>query len=80
MSKFNEIGMFKITYIELLVQPTYCSNAYTGHSSHVMSLDFHPKKTDLFCFSDSNYEIRYWNISPFSCTRVFKVGSQSSFF
>lgn len=50
-------------------------NAYTGHGSHVMSLDFHPKKTDLFCFSDSNNEIRYWNISPFSCTRVFKVGS-----
>ena len=57
------------------MQPTYCVNAYTGHGSHVMSLDFHPKKTDLFCFSDSNNEIRYWNISPFSCTRVFKVGS-----
>ncbi|RVW68821.1 Transcriptional corepressor LEUNIG-like [Vitis vinifera] len=56
-------------------KPTYCVNAYTGHGSHVMSLDFHPKKTDLFCFSDSNNEIRYWNISPFSCTRVFKGGN-----
>ncbi|MCD9643200.1 hypothetical protein HAX54_030450, partial [Datura stramonium] len=24
--------------------PSYCLHAYTGHSSHVMSLDFHPKK------------------------------------
>uniref|UniRef100_A0A5B7AHE2 Putative transcriptional corepressor LEUNIG-like n=1 Tax=Davidia involucrata TaxID=16924 RepID=A0A5B7AHE2_DAVIN len=55
--------------------PSYCLHAYTGHTSHVMSLDFHPKKNDLFCFCDSNNEIRYWNISPFSCTRVSKGGS-----
>ncbi|CAK9168211.1 unnamed protein product [Ilex paraguariensis] len=53
--------------------PSYCLHAYTGHTAHVMSLDFHPKKNDLFCFCDSNYEIRYWNISPFSCARVSKV-------
>jgi WD40 repeat protein len=52
--------------------PSYCLNAYTGHASHVMSLDFHPKKNDLFSFCDSNSEIRYWNISPFSCTRISK--------
>uniref|UniRef100_M1BHS1 STY-L protein n=1 Tax=Solanum tuberosum TaxID=4113 RepID=M1BHS1_SOLTU len=52
--------------------PSYCLHAYTGHSHHVMSLDFHPKKNDLFCFCDSNNEIRYWSISPFSCTRVSK--------
>lgn len=39
-----------------------------------MSLDFHPKKNDLFCFCDSKNEIRYWNTTPFSCTRVSKVG------
>lgn len=55
------------------LQPGYCLNSYTGHPSHVMSLDFHPKKNDLFCFCDSNNEIRYWSISPFSCTRVSKV-------
>ncbi|KAL3620462.1 hypothetical protein CASFOL_035374 [Castilleja foliolosa] len=54
--------------------PSYCLQAYTGHSSHVMSLDFHPKKNDLFCFCDSKNEIRYWSISPFSCTRVSKQG------
>ncbi|PRQ25556.1 putative transcription factor WD40-like family [Rosa chinensis] len=52
--------------------PNYCLQAYTGHSAPVMSLDFHPKKTDLFCFCDSDNEIRYWNISPFSCTRISK--------
>ncbi|KAK4408217.1 Transcriptional corepressor LEUNIG [Sesamum angolense] len=45
-----------------------------AYTAHVMSLDFHPKKNDLFCFCDSNNEIRYWSISPFSCTRISKVG------
>nr|XP_016487635.1 PREDICTED: transcriptional corepressor LEUNIG_HOMOLOG-like isoform X2 [Nicotiana tabacum]XP_018629374.1 transcriptional corepressor LEUNIG_HOMOLOG-like isoform X2 [Nicotiana tomentosiformis] len=57
--------------------PSYCLNSYTGHTSHVMSLDFHPKKNDLFCFCDSNNEIRYWSISPFSCTRVSKQGGSA---
>ncbi|XP_015088088.1 transcriptional corepressor LEUNIG_HOMOLOG-like isoform X2 [Solanum pennellii] len=57
--------------------PSYCLHAYTGHSYHVMSLDFHPKKNDLFCFCDSNNEIRYWSISPFSCTRVSKQGGSA---
>ncbi|KAK2984343.1 hypothetical protein RJ640_026967 [Escallonia rubra] len=38
--------------------PSYCLHAYTGHTSHVISLDFHPKKNDLFCFCDSANEIR----------------------
>ncbi|KAM7496211.1 hypothetical protein LguiA_020625 [Lonicera macranthoides] len=57
--------------------PSYCLHAYTGHSSHVISLDFHPKKNDLFCFCDNNNEIRYWNISPFSCTRISKQGGSA---
>ncbi|XP_059660269.1 transcriptional corepressor LEUNIG_HOMOLOG-like [Cornus florida] len=57
--------------------PSYCLQAYTGHGSHVMSLDFHPKKNDLFCFCDSSNEIRYWNISPFSCTRISKQGGSA---
>ncbi|CAH1447199.1 unnamed protein product [Lactuca virosa] len=55
--------------------PSYCLHAHMGHTSHVMSLDFHPKKTDLFCFCDSNNEIQYWNMNPFQCTRVSKGGS-----
>jgi|UniRef100_A0A2N9ITU7 WD40 repeat protein len=54
--------------------PSYCMPAYTAHTSAVMSLDFHPKKTDLLCFCDNDNEIRYWNINPFSCTRIFKGG------
>ncbi|XP_076926700.1 transcriptional corepressor LEUNIG_HOMOLOG-like isoform X3 [Bidens hawaiensis] len=54
--------------------PSYCLHAHTGHKAHVMSLDFHPKKNDLFCFCDSDTEIRYWNLNPFVCTRISKVG------
>ncbi|QCE05471.1 Ca2+/calmodulin-dependent protein kinase [Vigna unguiculata] len=55
--------------------PTFSLQAYSGHTSHVVSLDFHPKKNDLFCSCDDNNEIRFWNISQYSCTRVFKGGS-----
>ncbi|CAL0303083.1 unnamed protein product [Lupinus luteus] len=55
--------------------PSFSLQAYTGHTAHVMSLDFHPKKNDLFCSSDANNEIRFWNISQYSCTRVSKGGS-----
>uniref|UniRef100_A0A2P2IP79 Transcriptional corepressor LEUNIG_HOMOLOG-like isoform X2 n=1 Tax=Rhizophora mucronata TaxID=61149 RepID=A0A2P2IP79_RHIMU len=55
--------------------PSYSLQAYTGHSSPVMSIDFHPKKTDLFCFSDQCNEISYWNASSFSCSRVSKGGT-----
>lgn len=48
---------------------------YTLHNSPVMSLDFHPKKTELFCFCDNENEIHYWNISPFSCVRISKGGT-----
>ncbi|KAM7259022.1 hypothetical protein ACFE04_014763 [Oxalis oulophora] len=55
--------------------PSYSLHTYTGHASHVLSLDFHPKKNDLFCSCDSNNEIRYWNMNQYSCTRVFKGGN-----
>nr|UUJ75337.1 WD40 transcription factor [Juglans regia] len=54
--------------------PGYSLRTFTGHSSAVMSLDFHPNKDDLFCSCDSNGEIRYWSINNGSCTRVFKGG------
>ncbi|WJX17496.1 hypothetical protein P8452_07405 [Trifolium repens] len=55
--------------------PSFSLQAYSGHTSHVASLDFHPKKNDIFCSCDDNNEIRLWNISQYSCTRVFKGGS-----
>lgn len=58
----------------VFLQPSYSLHAHTGPTP-VMSLDFHPKKTDLFCFSDNDNEIRYFNINPFACTRVSKVCS-----
>ncbi|KAI4354397.1 hypothetical protein L6164_003262 [Bauhinia variegata] len=55
--------------------PAYCMKEYSGRSSPVMSLDFHPQKTDLFCFCDGDNGIHYWNINSASCTRVSKGGS-----
>ncbi|KAF4374671.1 hypothetical protein G4B88_004923 [Cannabis sativa] len=49
--------------------PNYSMRTYSGHTSHVLSLDFHPKKTDLMCSCDANSEIRYWNLSQYSSTR-----------
>ncbi|KAF5193116.1 Transcriptional corepressor leunig [Thalictrum thalictroides] len=56
-------------------EPSYCLHTFTGHGSHVMSLDFHPKKSDMFCSCDSNSEIRFWSVSQYSCTHVSKGGS-----
>ncbi|KAJ8432541.1 hypothetical protein Cgig2_009305 [Carnegiea gigantea] len=58
-----------------MLQPSYCLNICPGRGTHVMSLDFHPKKNDLFCFCDSNNEIHYWSMNPFSCMRVSKGGT-----
>ncbi|KAH1054642.1 hypothetical protein GYH30_023433 [Glycine max] len=55
--------------------PSRCVQEYSGHSSAIMSLDFHPKKTEVFCFCDGENEIRYWNINSATCTRVTKGAS-----
>ncbi|KAJ9154025.1 hypothetical protein P3X46_027404 [Hevea brasiliensis] len=57
------------------VDPRYSLQTYTGHTSHVMSLDFHPKKNDLFCSCDGNNEIRLWNVNQYSSTRISKGGT-----
>ncbi|KAI3760243.1 hypothetical protein L1987_50636 [Smallanthus sonchifolius] len=74
-TQFGTVSLDKSVRIWDAANPSYCLNAYTTHTSHIMSLDFHPKKTDLFCFCDGDDEIRYWNINPFQCTRVSKGGS-----
>ncbi|KAH6760663.1 transcriptional corepressor LEUNIG [Perilla frutescens var. frutescens] len=55
--------------------PSYSLRTFTGHSSGVMSLDFHPNKDDLICSCDGDGEIRYWSINNGSCARVFKGGT-----
>nr|XP_023870421.1 transcriptional corepressor LEUNIG-like [Quercus suber]POE88781.1 transcriptional corepressor leunig [Quercus suber] len=57
------------------MQPGYSLRTFTGHSSTVMSLDFHPNKDDLICSCDGDGEIRYWSINNGSCQRVFKGGT-----
>ncbi|CAI9107800.1 OLC1v1007246C1 [Oldenlandia corymbosa var. corymbosa] len=53
-------------------KPGHCLHAYTAHPSQILSLDFHPKKNDVFCFSDASDEVRYWDINPLSCARLSK--------
>ncbi|XP_038878701.1 transcriptional corepressor LEUNIG_HOMOLOG-like isoform X3 [Benincasa hispida] len=48
---------------------------FTGHSTGVTSLDFHPSKDDLICSSDISSEIRYWSIKNGSCVGIFKGGA-----
>ncbi|TYK00063.1 transcriptional corepressor LEUNIG_HOMOLOG-like isoform X2 [Cucumis melo var. makuwa] len=48
---------------------------FTGHSTGVASLDFHPSKDDLICSSDISNEIRYWSIKNGSCVGIFKGGA-----
>ncbi|KAJ4708365.1 Transcriptional corepressor LEUNIG [Melia azedarach] len=52
--------------------PGYSLRTFKGHSTTVMSLDFHPSKEDLLCSCDDNSEIRYWSITNGSCAGVFK--------
>lgn len=52
--------------------PGFSLRTFMGHSTSVMSLDFHPNKDDLICSCDGDGEIRYWSINNGSCTRVFK--------
>ncbi|KAG7568592.1 WD40 repeat [Arabidopsis thaliana x Arabidopsis arenosa] len=54
--------------------PGYFLRTITGHSAPVMSLDFHPKKTELLCSCDSNNDIRFWDINA-SCVRAVKGAS-----
>ncbi|MQM01692.1 hypothetical protein Taro_034447 [Colocasia esculenta] len=52
--------------------PHTCLHTFTGHNSPVMSVDFHPKKTDVFCSCDGNGEMRLWSANSLSLSRVSK--------
>ncbi|KAH6773689.1 hypothetical protein C2S52_003405 [Perilla frutescens var. hirtella] len=43
-----------------------------GHADQVMSMDFHPRKTNLLCSCDCNDEIKLWHVKESSCFRSFK--------
>ncbi|KAI5657111.1 hypothetical protein M9H77_25904 [Catharanthus roseus] len=52
----------------------------TGHTEHVMSLDFHPVKMDLLCSCDSGNNIRFWNVNNSSCSHVSEgAGARARF-
>uniref|UniRef100_M4E296 LisH domain-containing protein n=1 Tax=Brassica campestris TaxID=3711 RepID=M4E296_BRACM len=57
-------------------KPGYFVRTISGHNAPVMSLDFHPKKTDLFCSCDTNNEIRFWSINAANCLRAQGASTQ----
>lgn len=50
-------------------------HTFRGHSTCVMSVDFHSNRDDLICSCDGNGEIRYWSITNSNCAGVFKGGT-----
>ncbi|CAM8983918.1 unnamed protein product [Rhodiola kirilowii] len=54
--------------------PRYSLRTFSGHSTKVTSLDFHPCKDDIVCSADANGEINYWSITNGKCCRFFKGG------
>ncbi|XP_020202969.1 transcriptional corepressor LEUNIG [Cajanus cajan] len=55
--------------------PFYSHRIFTGHSTAIMSIDFHSNIDDLVCSCDGDGEIRYWSINNGSCGRVFTGGT-----
>ncbi|KAF1895736.1 hypothetical protein Lal_00037852 [Lupinus albus] len=74
-SQLATASMDKSVRIWDAANPNHCMQEYTGHNSAVMSVDFHPNKTDLLCFSDSKNEIRFWNMTASSFTGALKGGN-----
>ncbi|KAL1217005.1 Transcriptional corepressor [Cardamine amara subsp. amara] len=54
--------------------PGYFLRTMSGHAAPVMSIDFHPKKTEILCSCDGNSEIRFWDINA-SCLHGAKGAS-----
>ncbi|XP_037492792.1 transcriptional corepressor LEUNIG-like [Jatropha curcas] len=48
---------------------------FTGHSTPIMSIDFHPFKDDLICSCDADSELRYWSIQNGTCLKISNGGT-----
>ncbi|XP_062213886.1 transcriptional corepressor LEUNIG_HOMOLOG-like isoform X2 [Phragmites australis] len=46
---------------------------FHGHSSHVTSVDFHPRLTEVLCSCDDNGEIRFWKVGQTTTSHAFRV-------
>ncbi|KAH0930207.1 hypothetical protein HID58_015934 [Brassica napus] len=55
--------------------PGYFRRTISSHTAPVMSLDFHPNKTEIFCSCDGNNDIRFWNINASNYIRASKTSS-----
>ncbi|KAF7091978.1 hypothetical protein CFC21_094511 [Triticum aestivum] len=50
----------------------FSHHTFSGHKYPIVSLDIHPKKTDLLCSCDRNGEIRYWNVTQLTYLGAMK--------
>ncbi|KDP46170.1 hypothetical protein JCGZ_06681 [Jatropha curcas] len=55
--------------------PNKSTCTFTGHSTPIMSIDFHPFKDDLICSCDADSELRYWSIQNGTCLKISKGGT-----
>ncbi|KAF8108778.1 hypothetical protein N665_0104s0093 [Sinapis alba] len=55
--------------------PGYFLRTISGHAAPVMSLDFHPQKTEILCSCDGNNDIRFWNINASNYIHASKGAS-----
>ncbi|XP_020408748.1 transcriptional corepressor LEUNIG_HOMOLOG isoform X2 [Zea mays] len=46
---------------------------FHGHRSHVTSVDFHPRLTEVLCSCDDNGEILFWTVGQTTSTHVLRV-------
>ncbi|CAN6286084.1 unnamed protein product [Urochloa humidicola] len=46
---------------------------FNGHLSHVTSVDFHPRLTEVLCSCDDNGEIRFWTVGQATSTHIFRA-------
>ncbi|KAL0897142.1 hypothetical protein Bca101_081103 [Brassica carinata] len=68
------LGMIRRTYYyQIALQPGYFLRTISGHAAPVMSLDFHPQKTEILCSCDGNNDIRFWNINASNYIRASKA-------
>ncbi|OEL34203.1 Transcriptional corepressor [Dichanthelium oligosanthes] len=51
-----------------------CCHSYShiSASSHVTSVDFHPRSTEVLCSCDDNGEIRFWTVGQTASSHVFR--------
>ncbi|ONM11794.1 leunig-related3 [Zea mays] len=57
----------------VFLQESGALQTFHGHRSHVTSVDFHPRLTEVLCSCDDNGEILFWTVGQTTSTHVLRV-------